>query len=186
MRSFISLNIDEDVKEKIHKIQNEVKDYLGEEKKHFVRWEKKDKFHMTLFFLGDATPDMVNDLIKELEFIKLKPDSEIFFYANSISAFPRLKYSRVLFVDMYNKDKKALELYNKLYDALKLFRFKPDKKFHPHITLGRVKRDQKLDLTGLKDTIKFKIKFSINSFYLMESKLDFRGSEYKVTKRFVL
>ena len=186
MRSFISLNIDEDVKEKIHKIQNEVKGYLGEEKKHLVRWEKKDKFHMTLFFLGDVTPIMVNDLIKELEFIKFQPNNEIFFHANSINAFPRLRYPRVLFVDMYNKDKKALILYNKIFDVLKLFKFEPDKKFHPHITLGRIKRDQKMNLTDIKDEIKFKIDFSISSFYLMESKLDYRGSVYKTTKRFAL
>ena len=184
MRSFISLNINEDVKEKIQNIQNEVKEYLGEEKKHLIRWEKKDKFHMTLFFLGDVAADMVNDLIKELEFIKFQPNNEIFFHANSINAFPRLRYPRVLFVDMYNKDKKALILYNKIYQVLKLFKFEPDKKFHPHITLGRVKRDQKMNLTDLKDEIKVKIDFSINSFYLMESKLDYRGSEYKTVKRF--
>ena len=186
MRSFISLNINEDVKEKIQNIQNEVKEYLGEEKKHLIRWEKKEKFHMTLFFLGDVAADMVNDLIKELEFIKFQPNNEIFFHANSINAFPRLRYPRILFVDMYNKDKKALILYNKIYQVLKLFKFEPDKKFHPHITLGRVKRDQKMNLTDLEDEIKFKIDFSINSFYLMESKLDYRGSVYKVTKRFTL
>ena len=186
MRSFISLNINEDIKEEIQNIQKKVKDYLGESKRHLIRWEKREKFHMTLFFLGDVAADMVNDLIKELEFIKFQPNNEIFFHANSINAFPRLRYPRVLFVDMYNKDRKALILYNKIFDVLKLFKFEPDKKFHPHITLGRVKRDQKMNLTDLKDEIKFKIDFSISSFYLMESKLDYRGSMYKVTKKFTL
>ena len=186
MRCFISLNINEDVKEEIQNIQNELKKYLGESKRHLIRWEKKEKFHITLFFLGDVAPNMVNDLIRELEFIKFKPNSNIFFHADSINAFPRLRYPRVLFVDMYNKDKKALILYNKIYQVLKLFKFEPDKKFHPHITLGRVKKDQKMNLTDLEDEIKFKIDLSINSFYLMESKLDYRGSVYKVTKRFTL
>ena len=79
MRSFISLNINEGVKAEIQNIQKEVKEYLGEDKKHLIRWEKKEKFHMTLFFLGDVAPVMVNDLIRELEFIKFKSKNEIFF-----------------------------------------------------------------------------------------------------------
>ncbi len=187
MRSFISLNISSETKEGFYKIQNEVKKNIGESQVDRIRWEKRDKFHMTLFFLGDVLPEKINDISNELKSVNIDTQSsDILFKANSINAFPNLKYPRVLIIELINEDKKAAELYEKIKQVLSQFDFQPDKIFHPHITLGRVKKNQKVNLLELADKISFDISFTINSFYLMESKLDYRGSVYKIINRFPL
>jgi len=187
MRSFISLNVSNDTKDEFYKIQNDVKKNIGESLVNRIRWEKRDKFHMTLFFLGDVLPEKIKEISNELKTVNLDTQSsDILFKANSINAFPNLKYPRVLIVEFINEDKKAAELYEKIKQVLSQFDFKPDKKFHPHITLGRVKKNQKVNLVEFAEKISFNLTFSINSFYLMKSKLDYRGSVYKIIKRFPL
>ena len=130
----------------------------------------------------------LNDLIKELKFIKFKSNNEIFFHANSVNVFPRLKYPRVLFVDMYNKDKKALELYNKIYDVLRLFKFEPDKKFHPHITLARLhnpsirKVAEFLSIHSMFKTAKF----TVSEFHLYSSILNPKGAVHHLEASYPL
>ena len=187
MRYFISLNVSNEIKEEFYEIQNEVKKNIGESQTDSIRWEKRDKFHMTLFFLGDVLPEKIKEISYELKSVNLDSQTcDILFKANLINAFPNLKYPRVLIVELMNEDKKAMELYEKIKQVLKRFGFKPDKKFHPHITLGRVKKNQKVNLIEIVDNISFNLSFSINSFYLMESKLDYRGSVYKIINRFPL
>ena len=187
MRCFISLNISNEIKEDFYKIQNKIKKNIDESQVDRIRWEKRDKFHMTLFFLGYVLPEKIKEISYELKSVNL--DSQtcgILFKANSINAFPNLKYPRVLIVELINEDEKAIELYEKIKQVLKRFGFKPDKIFHPHITLGRRKRNRKVNLIEIVDKISFNLSFSINSFYLMESKLDYRGAVYKTTKCFPL
>ena len=185
MRSFISLNISSDTKEEFYKIQNEVKKNIDESQVNRIRWEKRDKFHMTLFFLGDVPTEKIKEIAYELQSVSSDDQTNgIPFKANSINAFPNLKYPRVLIVELFNEDKKAVELYDNIKQVLSQFDFKPDKKFHPHITLGRVKKNQKINLIELADKISFDISFTITNFYLMESKLDYLGSVYKIIKRF--
>ena len=59
MRSFISLNVNSEIKDEFYKIQNDVKKNIGESQVDLIRWEKRDKFHMTLFFLGDVPAEML-------------------------------------------------------------------------------------------------------------------------------
>lgn len=187
MRSFISLNVSSATKDEFYKIQNDVKKNIGESQINRIRWEQRNKFHMTLFFLGDVLPEKVKEISYELQSVSFNDQTNgIFFKANSINAFPNLKYPRVLIVELFNEDKKAVELYDNIKQVLSQFDFKPDKKFHPHITLGRVKKNQKVNLIEIADKISFNLSFSINNFYLMESKLDYRGSVYKIINRFPL
>jgi len=187
MRCFISLNISNEIKEEFYKIQNEIKKNIDESQIDRIRWEKRDKFHMTLFFLRDVLPEKLKEISNELNSVNLdSKTSDILFKASSINAFPNLKFPRILIVELINEDKKAAELYEMIKQVLVQFNFKPDKNFHPHITLGRVKKIQKVNLVELANKISFDISFTINGLYLMRSKLDYRGSVYKIIKRFPL
>lgn len=187
MRVFISLNLTEEKKREIFDIQSEVKKLLDGDMVESIKWEGRDKFHQTIFFLGDAGEKVVREISAELEKIKREIDfKETEFIASEINAFPKLRFPRVLIVELENPDGNAFWLYEKICEKLVSFGFKPDKKFHPHITLGRVRKDRKINLDFLKDKIKLTFNFSLNDFYLMESKLDSRGSVYKEIKRFTL
>lgn len=187
MRVFISLNLSEEKKGEVFEIQSEVKKLLDEDIINSIKWEGRDKFHHTLFFLGDVEEKMVREISADLEKIKGEISfSEMKFIATGINAFPKLRFPRVLIIELENSDKSAFRLYDKICEKLGIYGFKPDKQFHPHITLGRVRRDKKINLDFLKDKIKTNLSFTLDDFYLMESKLDSRGSVYKEIKRFTL
>ncbi len=187
MRVFISLNLAEEKKKEVLEIQSEVKKLLGRDMFESIKWEGRDKFHHTLFFLGDVEEKMVREISAGLGKIKSEVDfKEMEFIATGINAFPKLRYPRVLIVELENADNNAFRLYEKICEKLNNYGFKPDKQFHPHITLGRVRRDKKINLEFLKDKIKTNLSFTLDDFYLMESKLDSRGSMYKEIKRFSL
>jgi RNA 2',3'-cyclic 3'-phosphodiesterase len=187
MRVFISLNLGEEKKREVFGIQNDVKKLLGSSMLDSIKWEGRDKFHQTIFFLGDVMENKVQDISSDLEKIKAETNfNEIKFNAIGINAFPKLRYPRVLIVELENFDGNALRLYDKICEKLIDYGFKPDKVFRPHITLGRVRRDKKINLEFLKNKIKTNFSFSLNDFYFMESKLDSKGSVYKEIKRFTL
>lgn len=187
MRTFISLNLSEEKKREVFEIQSEVKKLLDENIIDSIKWEGRDKFHQTIFFLGNAEEKMVKEISANLEKIKNEVDfKEMEFISTGINAFPKLRFPRVLIVELENPNNNAFLLYEKICKKINEYGFKPDKKFHPHITLGRVRRDKKINLEFLKDKIKTNFSFTLNDFYLMESKLDSRGSVYKEIKRFKL
>jgi RNA 2',3'-cyclic 3'-phosphodiesterase len=187
MRTFISLNLSDEKKREFSEIQDCVKSHIDERAVESIKWEGKDKFHQTIFFLGDVPENIVVKISDDLEIIKSEINFNIInFTAKEISAFPNLRYPRVLTIGLENPDGNAFLLYGKICEKLSSYGFAPDKKFRPHITLGRVRRDKKVNLVLLKEKIDFNIEFSCGEFYLMESRLDSRGSVYKELRKFSL
>lgn len=187
MRTFISLNLSEETKREFARVQEEVKNSLESHEVDSIKWEGKDKFHQTLFFLGDTAESVLTGISSDLEKIKAEISfNKISFLASEITAFPNLRYPRVLVAGLENPDGNAFALYDKICGKLSGYGFAPDKKFHPHITLGRIRRDRKVNLVSLKEKIKFNIDFSVSEFFLMESRLDSRGSVYKELKKYSL
>jgi 2'-5' RNA ligase len=188
MRLFVSLNPDENSLKQIREVQTELKNRIMNVNKDFIhkiRWEKSDKFHITLFFIGDTDNDkylLINEALHETE--SSSRIGEINFSFNTINAFPNLRYPRVLILELTNADKAVYELSDKINFSFSGMGIKSDKKFHPHITLGRVKRDCKLNLTEIKKELKFKYEFSVSDFYLMKSELKAFGSEYEIKKKY--
>lgn len=190
MRTFISLNPDIDTKKKISEIQIRLKEKISTINKSFldsVKWESEINFHMTLFFIGEVSENDMNKIRNGLNVIEKELNtSEMEFTYKGIDAFPKLKYPRVIILDLINKDGKVFELSERINSALKKYGFQSDKKFHPHITLGRVKRDRKIDLSNIRDSISSDLSFKVNSFCLMKSELKSSGAEYTILEEYKL
>lgn len=190
MRLFISINPDEETADNIYKVQQEFKKRISDINKDFVnkiKWEEKNKFHMTLFFIGEADDKKAVEIDSVLREISAKQVSgEIQFSFGILNAFPKMRYPRVLFLELNNTDKKIFELSKRINECLIKTGIKSDKQFHPHITLGRVKRNKKINLLEFKNEININHKFTAKDLYLMESELKVNGSEYKVLKKYNL
>jgi 2'-5' RNA ligase len=190
MRTFISLNPDIDTKKKISEIQIRLKEKISTVNKSyldFVKWESEINFHLTLFFIGEVNENDLNKIRSGLNIIgKEIKISEMEFTFKGIDAFPKLKYPRVIILDLTNKYEKVFELSGTINSDLKEHGFISDKKFHPHITLGRVKRDRKIDLTGIRDSVSSDLSFKINNFCLMKSELKSSGAEYSILEEYKL
>ena len=168
MRTFISINLDEATKRKILEIQNEIKFHLDDVTKYSIKWEDSDKFHITLFFLGDVIEKQVNIINNEMNLINEdKTFKEINFKSKLINAFPNLKNPRVLIIDLENEDRQIFRLYEEISSALGKCGFEPDKKFHPHITLGRVKRDRHIKIKNIEPLNISILDFNVNEFFFM-------------------
>ena len=66
--------------------------------------------------------------------------------------------------------------------------FKPEKRFMGHLTIGRVKgvKSKKEFIEKLEKIKVSEMKFRVNSFNLMESKLSETGAKYRVLKKYNL
>ncbi|MBM4157228.1 MAG: RNA 2',3'-cyclic phosphodiesterase [Ignavibacteria bacterium] len=187
MRAFVSINLPEEIKDKLNKIQSEIKTLIRADENRYIRWENRDKFHMTLFFLGDTEEKILNRISEKFERLSEKPNmKEITFTGNMISGFPKENSSRIIFAGLANEDNRADELFREISVILEEEGFKADKRFHPHITLARVKTDRRINLSEIRKKISTDIKFTVKEFYLMESILHPRGSIYKEFRKFSL
>jgi len=185
MRTFISFNLEDEIKNQITDIQSQIKKKQKPASFEFIKWENKSKFHLTVFFLGEIDRQKLDSLINDLEnFSKNNSFGSIEFKSNGINCFPNFKFPRVLFIDLKNEDMKVFEFYNNLSRILNESGFEFDKKFHPHLTLARIKNDFRPNLYNINEELNFNFGFSIDKYHLMESKLLPSGSVYKEIKSF--
>ena len=99
-----------------------------------------------------------------------------------IGFFPNSNFINIVWAGVTPK-RKITELKHRIDDGL-MDLFQRDKRFDPHITLGRVK--------DIKDKIKFKESldleiegtFKVNNFKLIKSKLGKNGAEYETLEEF--
>ena len=178
MRIFIAFDVPDDAKECMAKVQGKIGDDFAE-----IRWVKKEQMHLTLKFLGEAQPDIVNKIKDELRKIRFNP---FMVYLGSIGVFPSEDYIRVVWVGLEPEDK-VIELQRGIDEKLKEL-FKKEKDFKAHITLGRVKYvGNKEEFVNKLKKIKVENKkFNVENFKLMKSTLTWQGPVYEVVEEFGL
>lgn len=184
MRCFISLNFSENDLSEIKTIQDDFKSSIGKDS-FKIRWENKDKFHITLFFLGEIPNEKVEVISEKLNNIVKFTENEIFVETEYITAFPNVHNPRVIVLKLLSPDKKIFLLRDKINSVLNEENIKSDTKFTPHLTLGRVKRDEKIHLNIDKNFISKKT-FQFSKFYFMKSTLSKEGAIHDIIKSYNL
>jgi len=153
-----------------------------------IKWVPAENVHLTLKFLGDIKEDLTSEIEKELALICMRHDV---FSINirGAGAFPNFKYPNVLWVGI-DESEKLESLYRDIEDSMNELGFeKEDRRFSPHLTIGRVK-----DRKGIEPVIKglytFKDIFfgsiEVNKVLLMRSVLKPTGAEYSKIAGFKL
>lgn len=172
IRCFISINIPENIKQKIKEIQDKLPEFKG----------KKTEFenlHLTLKFLGEISEEKLEKVKERLKEINFKSfEVEI----DQIGVFAE-NFVRIIWLHVSNTDKLQREVDESLKDL-----FKKEKRFMGHLTIARVKeiQDKKKFIFDLRK-IKFdKINFTIGCFDLKESVLTEKGPIYKTLEKYTL
>jgi len=139
-----------------------------------VRWERPERFHITLKFLGDIDKDAAGGIIGVVE---SSSESVCAFDMSfeKMGGFPNLKNPRVIYVGMKNND--ALSAFHEEIEGkLEGMGYpREERSFTPHVTVGRVRGRARLmgSLPYLQS-----IDFRISSIGVIKSVLSTGGSEY--------
>ena len=181
IRSFFSLNIeDSSLIEKISGIQENLKSEL---KEYDIRWEEPSKFHLTLRFLGNIDEKTAQTLIEELHGKDLGFNN-IIFETKGIGFFPNQKFPNVIFLELTEKERNSYKLAEEIENVVRKLGFERDKKFIPHVTLGKFRKGKRKRINNIPLISAGDFKIVMDSFYLMKSMMSNKGSSYEKIKEF--
>lgn len=184
MRLFIAIPVNEAVKDYAEAVRNEL-DLNHPD----VKWVEKSNYHLTLKFLGEVDPALLDQIKKRLRNVA---ESCPFFTLSTrgLGFFPSRGRPRVIWVGVYGEMEKAEFLGERIDAYLLDLGFDPEKKRSFHLTLGRVKSEFGLAELQVKAAGITKrgeeYSFKVDRFLLMESKLSSRGPHYTVLESFRL
>ncbi len=138
IRSFVAIELEENVKGALGKIQQTLwtKGIEGT-----VRWVRPEGMHLTLKFLGNVPSDRIREL--ELAVAAGSRGIEPFSIGFSgLGCFPTAARPNVIWVGVEGDTGKLATLQGGIEDHLKVLGYPPEKrKYTPHLTLGRVGRN---------------------------------------------
>ncbi len=183
IRCFVAIEIPVHVQSVFEKIQNELRTEIGK-----ASWTKIGNFHLTLKFLGDVKKDSISDVCNAIDKVakKQRPFSLEF---GGIGTFPNLSRPRVLWIGLKQGIKITTSLSKYINNALSHCDVKSDERFHPHVTLARLR--QHVDLRGYVDlfeeyqTIQ-NTAMAVDEITLVKSELQPNGAIYTPISRFHL
>ena len=176
LRLFIAIDLPEHVKKEIGELLNILKKYDAD-----IKWLLPENIHLTLKFLG-ATPESLVARIREALLPLVSSYEPFYITIQSTGVFPSKKYPRIIWIGIVDSDI-LKELRDRIEIAMSLLGFlREDKKFHPHLTLGRV-RAQRGMISLMEELDLFHDKqfgsFRVDQVKLMKSELKQKGAEYR-------
>ena len=183
IRLFIALKIEDTVKQKLDTIIGDFKTKGGK-----VKWVDSHNMHITLKFLGNTNPNLVDEISTLLEnsVKNFKPIESNF---TMIGGFPNLKKPKVIWVDLDKNRNQIIALSDAIHNSLEKLQIKhSEKEFKPHLTLGRVKSFEEIEsLSEYIKTYSFeKIETTFSSVQLIQSTLTQKGPIYKTLQEISL
>lgn len=176
MRLFTAIAIPDDVRDKLVSIQPEHPD---------IRLTPESQIHLTLRFIGEADKSMTRRVLQALTFVTFRPFD---ITLSGTGCFPNPSSPYVLWAGV-----RYHPVMGELYDAMQEELFRAgipyqDRTFHPHITLGRIRRSEKKReeqppplapvveefLQG--EPSRFEVSFKVDCFRLYQSRLHSGGA----------
>ena len=146
-----------------------------------VSWVRPENFHITVKFLGEVEPPLVEALTALGAQIAPKfPKSEIAF--DTVGAFPTTQRPRVLWIGSQQPPQAIFDLHASVERELTKMGFEAERHFAPHVTVGRVKDEHTARLGQFAQIIarikSFVCRAQITHLTLMESQLSPSGAIY--------
>jgi 2'-5' RNA ligase len=175
LRSFIAIELPEEVKAALIGIQDEFKESRAD-----IRWVKPDNIHLTLKFLGEIDGKNIGNIVQKVEGACAKYS---FFELgiSGIGVFPNIRSPRVLWVGIQYAEALA-GLQSEIETGMASIGYERERrKFSPHLTLGRFRSakgekaiSEKIEMYK-NDRIG---SIGVQSISLMKSELSPSGARY--------
>ncbi len=184
MRTFIAIELEDDLKERLSAL---IEEFMSVSQN--IRWVKKQGMHLTLKFLGEIDQDKIQEIESLMTAIAHETDA-FPLQIKGTGAFPVGKRNpRVIWVGI-TENSDLLRLQDEVESGCERFGFSREKRrFHPHLTLGRVKDYSKmggvLPLIEKKKEIFFG-EMTVKKITFFQSVLKPTGAEYRVLAEYHL
>jgi len=195
LRLFVAIALPEAVKDEIEKAQREMR---GELRGNFMRWTKREQFHLTLKFLGNVAEARVAELIEVLRKTCL-PFQAMRLRAERVGFFPDVRFPRVAWVGVRDKKEELERLQAAIELNLERFAEKRTESAGPrrsqafigHVTLARIqgiRRQQAEILSKLAAGMagRFFGEWTVSEVELIRSELSPGGTRYTTLAAFPL
>lgn len=138
MRLFIALTLPNTVIKELEAVQQQMRRSNSPQSRQ-VRWVVPKNIHLTLQFLGEVADDQVPSLVEAVEALHTHRLPAL--HLAEVGAFPSLTSPNVVWVGVAGEIDVLKQLQVAVVAAMEPHGFTPDKGFHPHLTLGRVRRE---------------------------------------------
>lgn len=176
MRLFIAIELPPEIKQGIAKVQEQLRTAGAN-----AGWTRPEGIHLTLKFLGEVPEERVPEIMAALT-VASQGTGKLNLEVSGAGAFPNGKNPRVLWLGVAGDVAKLTELQAAVENAMAGLGFeREERKFSPHLTLGRIKYPKPRDnwqqkIEGIRDV---KLGgFEAVQISLMKSELKREGAVY--------
>jgi 2'-5' RNA ligase len=179
MRAFIAIETPAIVRDRVSRIIE-----AGKAKQMSIKWVAYENLHITLKFLGEISDTAKDDIIPVIA-ETVAPVPRFMVQVSGIGCFPGPRQPRVLWAGVIQGGDSMITIAENLDRNLVRFGCKiEEKKFHPHLTFGRVKTFCPVD-----DILKHDLHtdaFMVDRITLFKSTLRPEGPKYDPVRIFTL
>jgi len=150
-----------------------------------VSWERPEKLHVTLKFLGNVEDELIDRISDGVAAIAGRFAPFEMAVAET-GVFPRGKQPRVLWLGIENTDHSLREIASQVDSRISRLGFEKEKRsFSPHLTIARIREPQKakrLAESHLQSRFG-RVEFKVSELMVYESVLKPTGSVYNVLSK---
>jgi len=176
MRTFIALNLSQEIIKELESLEKELKSVDSD-----IKWSKPHNIHITLKFLGEVSEDQIVAIKQILDDVskRIKPFD---ITLSKLGAFPSLDRMKVIWVGIDEGSKDIAATASLIENSCEKLGFlKEDREFSAHLTLGRVKSGRnKIKLKEKILSLEVKsLKHVIDKIVLYKSTLTQEGPIYE-------
>lgn len=175
IRAFIALEISDEARGEVARLEKELK-ISGAD----VKWVMPESMHLTLKFLGNIPEEKIPVLSRRLDEIT-SVNAPFEATLHDLGVFPKWDHPRVVWVGLFEGADRVTAIAAQVEEAMAGEGFaKEERKFSPHITIGRVRTTKNKDkLKRIAEGIAVKpVTSRISGIILFRSELSSAGSVY--------
>jgi 2'-5' RNA ligase len=137
VRTFIAIELDDELRENLGRLQARLRDRLSPRS---VRWVRPEDIHLTLKFLGDTPQEKLEEIQAALARAAMEV-APFTITVGGLGCFPNPRRPRVVWVGLQEVTGRLKQLRDAVEEGVAPLGFPTEKRaFSPHLTLGRVQR----------------------------------------------
>jgi 2'-5' RNA ligase len=175
IRTFVAIEIPANIINGLGLLIESLRESSGDAR---IRWVKPESIHLTLKFIGDASPGSVSKITNNLE----KPAvnrSKFEITVGGLGCFPNWHKPRVVWVGVSEDSGELASLQKEIDLALEPLGIMPETRpYHAHLTVGRVKNPGEIGKRFSEMEIDTIGNVQVDEFCLIKSDLRSDGAVY--------